>query len=313
MPLDFNRAVCGRLWTAADLPARWKGREILLAGDLDADQALDGREIELVDWPGFRAAVAEYQRLNGLGVDGDLGDQTLAVLRRDYHLTSRGIGRLIARIGGIDFRPSKQPTAPPARLIEQFSGPLQGRVAQLFDAYGEAILSRAKDHGLPLEAALAVLAVESGGNAYDPISGLVTIRVELPGRWPHGEAKFRATYGYGQAAELKAITAWAAKDPLAAYELTSWGLCQTLGKNHKSLGYPSPYDLAVAYQDNVCAQIAGFFAFIEANGLTGAVRSGDWETFARVYNGPGQVAHYAGAIREYLWAINQMKTRPWRN
>ena len=86
-----------------------------------------------------------------------------------------------------------------------------------------------------------------------------------------------------------------------ALQCISMGGPQIMGFNYQKLGFQTPRAMFDAFQESEGAQVRGFFAFCRNYGgsdeLMSGVKRNDWETFARLYNGAGNVASYAGAIR----------------
>jgi len=85
-------------------------------------------------------------------------------------------------------------------------------------------------------------------------------------------------------------------DAEAAYQASSWGAPQTMGFNHELAGYESATNMVRGYEKSADAQVRGFVAFVVNSGLDTHLRSQDWYSFARGYNGSGQPDHYAGLI-----------------
>jgi len=63
------------------------------------------------------------------------------------------------------------------------------------------------------------------------------------------------------------------------------------------VGYTDVEKFVQALCESEANHLEAFLKFCEARGLNDALRTQDWETFALRYNGPGQVAHYAAALR----------------
>lgn len=82
-------------------------------------------------------------------------------------------------------------------------------------------------------------------------------------------------------------------DPEAAFAACSWGAFQVLGENARALGYPSPFDFALALTAGEAAHLESFIRFVEVNGLVDElrqVRAGVPDSaipFVSRYNGPG--------------------------
>lgn len=81
----------------------------------------------------------------------------------------------------------------------------------------------------------------------------------------------------------------------AALMATSWGKFQILGENFATCGYPTLQDFINAMYANEGEQLDAFIGYIlgdrrkhPTSGLTmhGALRIGDWASFASLYNGP---------------------------
>jgi hypothetical protein len=187
-----------------------------------------------------------------------------------------------------------------------------------------AIASVASDLQIPERALRAVLAVESSGRGLGD-DGRPVIRLELhllrprrpelfdgpdltcrilgPQRWEGHEVRLPGGWVPlhlgGQERE------WAAYDLVglvgaseAASLSSSWGAAQILGSHCARLGYQSATAMATAFRDEA-EQIRAFGRFLATGKtLVESARSQDWATFAREYNGGGQVTYYAGALRK---------------
>lgn len=80
-------------------------------------------------------------------------------------------------------------------------------------------------------------------------------------------------------------------DRKAAVESVSWGLGQVMGAHWAWLGYRDAEALVVDARSGVAGQLRLMTRYIDKAGLTGALRSRDWASFARGYNGPGYRAN----------------------
>jgi len=78
-----------------------------------------------------------------------------------------------------------------------------------------------------------------------------------------------------------------ALDRNAALQSASWGLFQIMGANYKACGFSSVEDFVAAMQRSEGDQLKAFVGFIRTNKLDGFLRSRDWASFAKGYNGPG--------------------------
>lgn len=167
--------------------------------------------------------------------------------------------------------------------------------------------------GCDLPAVKAVLAVESQGRGFDPDSGRPLILYEphwfsrltqrrYDQRYPELSYPRWGTRPYPrrQAERWAQLEAASRLDRAAAVAATSWGLFQIMGFNHSLCGFADVETFVAAMERDEAAQLAAFAAFVLAKGLDRALRAHDWWLFARVYNGPGQVAHYAAKL-ESAW------------
>lgn len=82
------------------------------------------------------------------------------------------------------------------------------------------------------------------------------------------------------------LEAAAALDRTAALKSASWGLFQIMGSNHGVCGYPALQDFINAMYRSADDHLHAFVGFIRANKqLAHALRTRDWATAARLYNG----------------------------
>jgi len=93
-------------------------------------------------------------------------------------------------------------------------------------------------------------------------------------------------------------------DRAAALMSASWGAGQIMGFNHVAAGFADVESMVSAMQQSEDAQLASVASFVQAEHLTGLLRSRDWTAFARRYNGPGYAKNkydlrLAGAYQQY--------------
>lgn len=96
--------------------------------------------------------------------------------------------------------------------------------------------------------------------------------------------------GYGPTSEQysKLLRAYAL-DKKSALRSASWGKFQILASNHVAAGYASPEDFVFALSKSEKNQLKAFVSFIEADSvLLKSLRSKDWLSFAKRYNGKRQ-------------------------
>jgi hypothetical protein len=94
--------------------------------------------------------------------------------------------------------------------------------------------------------------------------------------------------GYGPSSQQHTrLQAAAALNREAALRSASWGLFQLMGSNHAACGYPNLQRFITAMYREVDDHLRAFVMFIRHNELlTDALRNHDWDTAARLYNGP---------------------------
>jgi hypothetical protein len=93
-------------------------------------------------------------------------------------------------------------------------------------------------------------------------------------------------YGAGGAHQYDRLARAMQLDRTAALKSTSWGLGQILGKNSMMVGFADVEAFVQAMSDSEDAHITALAAFVRAAGASGALRTHDWTSFARTYNGP---------------------------
>lgn len=83
-----------------------------------------------------------------------------------------------------------------------------------------------------------------------------------------------------------------------ACQCASFGGPQIMGFNHGLVGYDTAGAMVRAFARSERWQVLAFLDFCQAKDLLPALRTGDWQAFAAVYNGPGNAAAYAAKIAE---------------
>lgn len=71
----------------------------------------------------------------------------------------------------------------------------------------------------------------------------------------------------------------------AALRSASFSAAQIMGFNHAAAGYKTPQDMVADFCDSEAAGLFAMIRFIENQNLTKHLRSRDWASFARGYNG----------------------------
>ena len=93
-------------------------------------------------------------------------------------------------------------------------------------------------------------------------------------------------YGPGGAPQYDRLKQAISLDRDAALRSASWGLGQVMGYNAVPLGYADTNQMVVAMTASEEEQLVAMVRFVKANHLDGALRTHDWPSFARGYNGP---------------------------
>lgn len=164
-------------------------------------------------------------------------------------------------------------------------------------ALSEAGLSKAAtDVGVGLPALWAVMTVETKGCGFLPDRRpLVLFERHVFHKRTNGKFDAAAPdlsdstaggYGAGGAFQHDRLARAIALDRKAALESASWGLGQIMGYNAASVGYIDVENMVKAMSDSEDAQFQAMVGFIKANSLSKFLQQGDWESFARRYNGP---------------------------
>lgn len=180
--------------------------------------------------------------------------------------------------------------------------------------------------GVEPEALMAIVEVESGGRAFATVDGrrlplilfephvfhrclpaelraeAISARLARP-RW--GDLPYPRTIAarYRQLDRAKEI------HEEAGYMACSWGVGQVLGENHEWLGYPTARALAEEAMESVGGQVRLMLRFIARRDLLDEIAAHDFEGFARVYNGSGQVAFYGKKMRDAYRRISGAPAR----
>jgi hypothetical protein len=301
----YNRNGFGQIWNLKDLPVEYPGYQIILQGDPDHDLAIEPGDLDDIDWVAFSATVGDFQeRQDIVPRDSKLGPVTLRRLREFYEVPGARAD-ILKKLGDLVFRPAAVPVSEPPGPPLVGRTPEEKSICNLWNRYGAAIYRQAQAYRLPVATALAVFLVESK-TAYDPRTGLVIIRFE-----PHifrRKAGQRVAYSPGgQQHEWRNLARAYDLDPEAALLSTSYGLPQLMGFNWQVTRHPSVKAMVLAFQDSCEEQVAGFFAFVEQNGLGRYILNADWRNFTRCYNGPGNVAVYSDRLRRALTVVNSLQ------
>ena len=225
--------------------------------------------------------------------------------------------------------------APPAeqRLPTAVAVGAPQTVVKTWNQYGGFLLEAAQRVGINPAVAVAVLAAESRGQPFDG-NGRLIIRFEnhiFYTYWGQAhEDLFRQHFTFAsdeswkehqwrpdpadawqpvhrdQESEWRVFQFARTLDETAALYAISMGAPQVMGFNHNAIGYATVQAMFDAFCRDVRAQLSSLFRFMEVNGLVDAVRTGDFLTFAKVYNGPGQAERYQQIIQQHFDAFQSL-------
>ena len=237
------------------------------------------------------------------------------------------------------------PLAPPPDDLAHGSPPGAGWTAtvaaHIWNRYGGLLTVIGRRLGVDPALAAAVLAVESGGQAFDA-RGRLIIRFELHVFWDQwGEQnpeKFARHFRFDQAVPWQGAAHEWRPDPngqwrpvhagqdseweafgfarvlcsdRAAKLSISMGAPQIMGFNHAQIGYPDVETMFDAFENDERAHVLGLFDFVKGDGrMAQALAQGDVVRFASIYNGTGQAELYAGRMREALAALAAVRPLP---
>jgi hypothetical protein len=103
-------------------------------------------------------------------------------------------------------------------------------------------------------------------------------------------------YGAGGAHQYDRLSEAITLDREAALKSASWGKFQIMGSNFTEAGYDTVEAFVGDMCDSEAYQLVAFVAFLQNTGADQYLDAEDWPSFARSYNGPGQVSFYAAQI-----------------
>jgi len=237
-----------------------------------------------------------------------------------------------APLDNVSMEPAqKLPVNQKAPLLERLSATIWNKAGGLLTALSDELK-------IDPAVAVAVLAVESGGNGFGP-DGRMIIRFENQiffDRWGKNnqnvyhqhfhfnpdkrwiEHQWRASpndpwqeFHGKQMEEWKVFTFASKFDDTAAKSSISMGGPQIMGFNFGTLGFESVQQMFDSFAASERNQIIGFFDFVQGPTPNSrrviALQSKDFDTFASMYNGPGQAAKYGGLIRSAIDAFHKLK------
>lgn len=227
--------------------------------------------------------------------------------------------------------------APAAPIAVPASG-VARKIAQTYNRIGGLIRALATQTKIPVEGALAVWQVESGGEPY--VAGKPVTRFEVHKFFTHwgkqNLTKFDLHFQFGGHAGVSgsvwenhkwrrdAAGAWqkfhgeqtaeytvlAFADGLggeAAYLSSSFGGPQILGSNHARVGYSSARAFFAALKADERWEVLSFFDFCKSNSLLDEIAGRKWHDFAAGYNGKANANDYGPKIKNAFDAAGTLK------
>jgi hypothetical protein len=225
---------------------------LMAAGHLAEDED-DG-------WFGERTeeAVRAYQRAQDLVVDGLAGPKTRSALMGDPLPATLRQSDLAEAADTLGVELAVLMAVNEVESRGRGFLPGTGRAVILYERH--VMYRRLDHHGLNADEAMATW------------PNLVNTR---PGGYTGGEAE------YDRLDRARDI------DVTSALESASWGAFQIMGFNWQRLGYADVQAYVDAMQSGESAQLDAFVRFIQTDDrLQNALEAADFETFARLYNGP---------------------------
>jgi uncharacterized protein YraI len=230
------------------------------------------------------------------------------------------------------------PLAPSRKIVlgTPASG-LERQAANAWNKYGGLLQALSDKLRIDPGAAVAVLAIESGGRGF-AADGRMIIRFEnhlffdqwgnsrldafgqhfaynpdkrwLDHRWRPDDGPWREFHG-SQDGEWEVFGFARGLDDTAAKLSISMGGPQIVGFNYPTLGYESVGQMYDAFTSDERNQIVGFFDFVQGPGSNSrrvlALQARDFTTFAALYNGPGQAAKYGSLIQGLFDTFERIK------
>lgn len=179
---------------------------------------------------------------------------------------------------------------------------------------------------IPQNTLNAIFEVESNGRAFGH-DGRLLIRFEPAiffKHWPNGqEGEFLKHWQFGECdkwfnpangewlefhnnhtREWQAFNTACEFDEEAAMLSTSLGAPQIMGFNFQRCGYTNVHQMFIDFERSIANQQRALIEFIKSDTrLSQAIALQDLETFARLYNGNGNVSLYADKLRKALCPI----------
>lgn len=272
-----------------------------------------------------------------LSIDGDFGPATeRSVLGALRTFGISGDPKVVDRVlwGVLQSRSflrvdEKMQSVPlePVRKVDGSNNRTKTPLVNGWNQYGGLLDHICKMYKLTPDVAVAVLAIESAGRAFD--EGRPIIRFENHIFWrfwgrfnaaqfkqhfsfssssvwknhfwredPEGKWEEQHTRTNNQDREWEVLAFARSLDDTAALYSTSWGAPQVMGFNHRKIGYQTPQEMVAAFQQDARWHILALFDFFRADArMLRGLQTRDFVQFAGVYNGPGKAEDYGARIK----------------
>jgi hypothetical protein len=240
------------------------------------------------------------------------------------------------------LQPGEQLILPPQASLVQRS------IAAVYNRLGGLLTVLTEKTGADVTGITAVWYVESGGLPFIPNRAVIRLEVhqlyELWGKrnrtvfdshfrfgghngqggnpWENQEYRtqdtgvFHAVH-HNQSSEYAAVTlAQIVAGDEVAFSCSSIGGCQLMMNSFRMLGYESARDMYTAFQKTENAHVLTFFDFCstkpapKAGDLLQHLRVRDWSSFAKFYNGTGQMQMYAAKLKAAYEAAADLLKAP---
>lgn len=211
----------------------------------------------------------------------------------------------------------------------------QRALASIYNRLGGLLTLLAGKTGIEVAAVAAVWFVESGGRPFVPKRAVVRLEVhQLFDLWgkrsrPQFDAHFRfgghnnqpgspwenqdfrtqdtggfSAVHHNQSSEYAALTlAQIIAGDEIAFRCTSIGGCQLMMSAFQTLGFESAKQMYETFQTSEAAHVLTFFDFCQTKSapkvgdLLNYLKARDWQSFAKYYNGSGQVPVYSARLK----------------
>lgn len=211
-------------------------------------------------------------------------------------------------------------------------------VGNIWNRYGGLLGALSGVLSIQPGVAVAVLAIESGGQAF-AADGRMVIRFEnhiFYQYWGKNHAdKFNQCFRFNSsqtwtghqwrppnsqnwvdchtslASEWDVFNFARTLDETAAKMSISMGAPQIMGFNYSVIGYASPNDMFAAFSTSEREQVVGFFDFVQGilpnSGAVKSLQKLDYRSFATSYNGTGQADYYANLMKTAYDAFTALR------